>query len=203
MLVSRESFATILLANSSFIARALVNSWSCRPSSACLKACWETNEASDGELGQEPSSHSSGCSKLALVFWKHEKYSRPIIMRLVDKMTMAKWRFSFYTRCPRRFYCQNETRSHLRAFTIGKSSFDRTQIWSFCEPRSQGRSTGWGWIESLGTRLKFLFASRGDDRDFGNLNHVSKEKTLLFLSLERSKGKIWTKGMGIADFTTP
>ena len=70
MLVNRESFATILLANSSFKVSALVSSWSCRPSSACLKACWETNEASEGELGRELSSHSSGCSKLALVSWK-------------------------------------------------------------------------------------------------------------------------------------
>ena len=150
MLVSRESFATILLANSSFIARALVNSWSCRPSSACLKACWETNEASDGELGQEPSSHSSGCSKLALVFWKQEKYSRPI-MRLVDKMTMGLVEIFFRRKLPKTFFlfhCQNETRSHLRAFTIGKSSFDRTQIWIFCQPRSQDRLRGRNWIDS-------------------------------------------------------
>lgn len=57
MLVKRVSFATILLAKSSFKASALVNSWSWRPSSACRNACWDTNEAStDGEL----SSHSAG-----------------------------------------------------------------------------------------------------------------------------------------------
>lgn len=72
MLVSRVSFATILLASSSFKASAFVNSWSCRPSSACRKACWETNEESDGELGRELSSHSAGCSE-PLVTWKKKK----------------------------------------------------------------------------------------------------------------------------------
>ena len=114
MLVSRESFATILLANSSFRASALVNSWSCRPSSACLKACWETNEASDGELGWELSSHSSGCSEPALVFWEQGKHT---ISRLEVLVTMATTFFPLKLRARLRSLVLvkwNQSKSDLR-----------------------------------------------------------------------------------------
>ena len=84
MLVKRLSFATILLANSSFNVSALVNSWSCRPSSAWRKACWETIVESDGGQELEWSMPSAACSG-SLVLWLAMSWSRKAIIQLLTK----------------------------------------------------------------------------------------------------------------------
>lgn len=84
MLVKRLSFATILLANSSFNDNALVNSWSCRPSSAWRKACWETIVESDGELESE-SSIPSAARPGSLVLWLTVSWSWKATIQLLTK----------------------------------------------------------------------------------------------------------------------